>query len=61
MLAASVLASLAAVASVAALPSMIVGRDNQPPCVPALSPAAYNIFVSGGEYMTWVIFTLEAD
>lgn len=60
MLAASVLASLAAVASVAALPSMI-GRDNQPPCVPALSPAAYNIFVSGGEYITWVIFTLEAD
>lgn len=49
MLAVSLLASFAALSTVSAMPSMIVGRDNQPPCVPNLSADAYNIFTPGSE------------
>ncbi|KAL8283982.1 hypothetical protein RQP46_005095 [Phenoliferia psychrophenolica] len=53
MLATSLLASLAAVSAVTALPSMIVSRDNQPPCTPALSADTYNIFVAGNDSTGW--------
>ncbi|KAL8283354.1 hypothetical protein RQP46_005764 [Phenoliferia psychrophenolica] len=53
MLATSLLASFAALSSVAALPSQLVGRDNQPPCVPALSNDTYNIYISGSTETGW--------